>query len=163
GVRLAVNHNALYHPAFRRLLGDVAEGRLGDIEHVVSVNNLPLAQLESGEHDHWMFRDPTNVLFEQAPHPLSQVCELLGEIKNCSATVSGRRTLRTGGIFESSWQLALECAGGNADMFLSFGRSFPEAFLHVIGSDGSGHVDLLNNTYQLDRATKYIDAGDRFL
>ena len=40
---------------------------------------------------------------------------------------------------------------------------FPEAFFHVVGRDGSAHVDLINNTYQLDQATKYIDAGDRFL
>ena len=33
----------------------------------------------------------------------------------------------------------------------------------MIGQDGSAHVDLINNTYQLDQATKYIDAGDRFL
>lgn len=162
-VRLGVNHNAVYYPAFQRLMADVESGKLGRIEHVVSMNNLPLAQLESGEHDHWMFRDPTNVLFEQAPHPLSQIVELLGEVDAVRATTSGRRILRTGAPFETSWQFNLNCAGGTADMFLSFGRTFPDAFLHVVGCDGAAHVDLLNNTYQLDRATKYIHAGDRFL
>ena len=56
-----MNHNAVFHPAFQKLLADVAADKLGRIEHVVSMNNLPLAQLDSGEHDHWMFRDPTNV------------------------------------------------------------------------------------------------------
>src|SRR5262249_22783324 len=72
GVRLGVNHNAVHHPLFRRLLGDLSARKLGRVEHVLSVNNMPLAQLESGEHDHWMFREPHNVLFEQGPHPLSQ-------------------------------------------------------------------------------------------
>jgi predicted dehydrogenase/nucleoside-diphosphate-sugar epimerase len=162
-LHLGVNHNAVFHPAFQRLLADVAAGKLGRIEHIVSSNNLPLAQLESGEHDHWMFREPTNVLFEQGPHPLSQICELLGEVKNVAVTTSGRRILRTRGVFESTWQMSLGCARGTADLFLSFGRTFPEAFFHVIGQDGSAHVDLINNTYQLDQATKFIDAGDRFL
>ncbi|HEV8062481.1 MAG TPA: Gfo/Idh/MocA family oxidoreductase [Gemmataceae bacterium] len=162
-LHLGVNHNAVFHPAFQRLLADVAAGKLGRVEHVVSINNLPLAQLESGEHDHWMFREPTNVLFEQGPHPLSQICELLGEVQKAGVTTSGRRQLRTRGIFESTWQMSLGCARGTADLFLSFGRTFPEAFFHVVGQDGAAHVDLINNTYQLDQATKYIDAGDRFL
>ena len=158
-----MNHNAVYHPAFQKLLADVKAGKLGRVEHVVSTNNLPLAQFDSGEHDHWMFREPTNVLFEQGPHPLSQIVELLGEVDTVSTQATGRRILRTGGVFESTWQLSLGCARGTADLFLSFGRTFPEAFFHVIGQDGSAHVDLINNTYQLDQATKYIDAGDRFL
>jgi predicted dehydrogenase/nucleoside-diphosphate-sugar epimerase len=162
-LHLGVNHNAVYHPAFQKLLADVQAGKLGRVEHVVSTNNLPLAQLDSGEHDHWMFREPTNVVFEQGPHPLSQIVELLGEVDRVSTQASGRRMLRTGGAFESTWQLSLGCARGTADLFLAFGRTFPEAFFHVIGQDGSAHVDLINNTYQLDRATKYIDAGDRFL
>jgi predicted dehydrogenase len=162
-LHLGVNDNAVYHPAFQRLLSDIKAGKLGRVEHVVSMNNLPLAQLESGEHDHWMFHQTTNVLFEQGPHPLSQVCELLGEVERVGVMTSGRRTLRTGTLFESCWQMALGCKRGTADLFLAFGRTFPEAFLHVIGQDGSAHVDLINNTYQLDQATKFIDAGDRFL
>lgn len=162
-LHLGVNHNAVFHPAFQHLLADVRAGKIGRVEHVMSMNNLPLAQLDAGEHDHWMFREPTNVLFEQGPHPLSQICELLGEVEQLGLLTSGRRLLRTGAPFESTWQMALRCRRGTADLFLSFGRTFPEAFLHVVGQDGSAHVDLINNTYQLDQATKYIDAGDRFL
>src|SRR5262249_10330909 len=141
-LHLGVNHNAVFHPAFQRLLADIKAGKLGRVEHVVSTNNLPLAQLEAGEHDHWMFRQTTNVLFEQGPHPLSQICELLGDVERVGVMTSARRTLRTGTPFESTWQMSLACRRGTADLFLSFGRTFPEAFLHAIGQDGSAHVDL---------------------
>lgn len=163
GLRLAVNHNAVYHPLFRRLLADVAARKLGRVEHVVSVNNLPLGQLEGGDHDHWMFREPRNVLFEQAPHPLSQVCELLGEVRQAQTLVSGRQTLRTGAAFVGSWQASMTCERGTAQLFLSFGRPFPEAVLHVIGLDGSAQLDLLNNIYTLDRRTRRFAALDTFL
>jgi nucleoside-diphosphate-sugar epimerase/predicted dehydrogenase len=163
GVRLGVNHNAVYHPAFQRLLADVAGRRLGRVEHVVSVHHLPLAQLLSGEHDHWMFREPANILFEQATHPLSQICELLGAVRDVSVTCTGRRTLNTGATFHSAWQMALTCERGTAQLYISFGRSLPESVVHMLGQDGTARVDLLNNTYALDRATKYIEPVDRCL
>jgi predicted dehydrogenase len=74
GVRLEVNHNATCHPMFERLKADIAARRLGAVQHVVAVQNVPLGQLVAGQHGHWMFREPRNVLFEQGPHPLSQIC-----------------------------------------------------------------------------------------
>src|SRR5207249_3421319 len=71
--------------------------------------------------------------------------------------------LQTGTVFRSAWQMSLACDRGTAQLFLSFGRSFPEALLHVIGQDGSARLDLLNNTYALDRATKYLEPVDRAL
>ena len=160
GLYLGVNHNAVHHPLYRRLRADLAARRLGRIEHVVSINNLPLAQLEAGQHDHWMFRDPENVLFEQGPHPLSQICGLLGPVLRATTVRSGPRSLRGGAPFFASWQAALACAEGTADLFLSFGRSFPEAILHVIGQDGSVRIDLLKDSYTLDRRTACVPPLD---
>jgi predicted dehydrogenase/nucleoside-diphosphate-sugar epimerase len=162
-VCLRVNHNALFHPAFRRLLADVAHGRLGRIEHVVSVNNLPLAQLDAGDHDHWMFREPANILYEQATHPLSQICELLGAVRAVAVTRSGRRVLKTGTVFHTAWQMSLTCERGTAQLFIAFGRSFSESTVQVIGQDAATRLDLLNNTYTIDRATKYLEPVDRAL
>jgi len=162
-VRLAVNHNAVFHPAFQRLLGDAAARKLGRIEHVVSVNNLPLAQLESGEHTHWMFREPVNILLEQATHPLSQICELIGSVRDAAVIRTGDRVLKTGGTFYSSWQMSLTCEQGTAQLFIAFGRSFPASVVEVVGQDATARLDLLNNTYVLDRATKYLKPVDAAL
>jgi predicted dehydrogenase/nucleoside-diphosphate-sugar epimerase len=163
GIHVGVNHNANYHPLYRRLLRDVANRELGAVEHVVSFNNLPLPQLTGGDHDHWMFRRPENVLFELGPHPLSQVCGLLGPVRRATTTVTGARPLRNGTTFRDAWQLFLECERGTADVFLSFGRSFPETWMHVVGQDGAVRIDLLNDAYVLDRRTKYVDPIDNLL
>jgi predicted dehydrogenase/nucleoside-diphosphate-sugar epimerase len=162
-VRLGVNHNAVFHPAFQRLLADAHTRKLGRIEHVVSTNNLPLAQLESGEHTHWMFREPRNILLEQATHPLSQICQLLGSVRDAAVVRAGERTLTSGTTFYSTWQMALTCERGTAQLFIAFGRSFPASVVHVIGQDATARLDLLNNTYVLDRATKYLKPVDQAL
>ena len=57
-----------------------------------------------------MFDEPRNVLFEQGPHPLSQICDVLGPVSRATTTCSGRRTLRTGATFYDTWQISLDCA-----------------------------------------------------
>lgn len=163
GLFLGVNHNAAYHPAFQRLLRDVAQGKLGRIEHVVSSNNLPLAQLESGQHDHWMFRSPENILFEQGPHPLSQVCALLGAVRDVQTSATHPRRLRGGNLFFTRWQHHFKCSGGTADLFLAFGGTYADARLHVIGQDGVAHLDLLDNIYLSARSTHYMAPVDRLI
>ena len=159
-LHLGVNHNSLFHPPYQRLLADLKASKLGRIEHVVSINNLPLAQLQSGEHDHWMFRAPENVLFEQGPHPLAQICGLLGQVRRAETICSQERLLRTGDKFIGNWQIALECDDGTAQLFMAFGRSFPMAALQVIGQDGSAQLDLINDVYVLDRSTRRIPPVD---
>jgi predicted dehydrogenase/nucleoside-diphosphate-sugar epimerase len=163
GLHLGVNHNAMHHPLYRRLERDLAAKKLGRIEHVVSINNLPLAQLQAGQHDHWMFRDARNVLFEQGPHPLSQICGLLGPVRHVQTLCTGAKTLRTGNRLFSSWQMGIACEQGTADLFMSFGRTFPEAILHVIGQDGTARLDLINNVYELDRATRWAAPLDNLI
>jgi nucleoside-diphosphate-sugar epimerase/predicted dehydrogenase len=163
GLRLGVNHNALHHPLYRRLVRDLAEWKLGKVQHVLSVNSVMLSQLTAGLHDHWMFRTPENILFEQGPHPMSQICDLLGRVREVTTVSSGEQLLRGGTVFRSVWQISTTCDGGTAQIFMAFGRAFPEAWLHVIGQDGAAHIDLLNSVYVLDRRTKYADPLDAFL
>lgn len=160
GVCLEVNHNATCHPMFERLKADIAARRLGAIQHVVAVQNVPLGQLVAGAHGHWMFREPRNVLFEQGPHPLSQICELVGGVDRVETLVTDPRTLRTGATFYDNWQISLQCERGTAQMYLAFAGTFPHWQLHVVGQDGCARLDLLGNSYVLDRATASVPPID---
>lgn len=163
GLHLGINHNWLYQPLFQRALTDIERRQIGPVRHVVSTNSLPLFQLEAGIHDHWMFAEPTNILFEQGPHPLSQICWLLGQVQHVEATWSDPRTLRGGKQFYTNWFFNLECERGTAQMSLSFGAHFPDARLHVIGQDGSIHIDQLNDLYALDSRTRLVPPVDCFV
>jgi predicted dehydrogenase/nucleoside-diphosphate-sugar epimerase len=160
GVRLDANHNAAWHPQFLRLKADIAARRLGGVQHVLAVQNVPLAQLAAGAHSHWMFSDPRNVLFEQGPHPMSQICDLLGPVRHASTTCSGQQTLRTGATFFDTWQVSLSCERGTAQLYMAFDGAFPYWQLHVVGQDATARLDLLANTYVLDRATPSVPPVD---
>jgi predicted dehydrogenase/nucleoside-diphosphate-sugar epimerase len=160
---LGVNHNWLHHPLFRRALEDIAQRKIGPVRHVTSTNSLPLFQLSAGLHDHWMFEEPTNILYEQGVHPLSQISRLVGEARSVTGKRQDARRLRGGKPFYANWQFAIEGERASAQMFLAFGGIFPDVQLHIIGQDGAIHIDQLNDLYTLDRRTRFIDAGDKFV
>ena len=70
-LRLEANHNAAWHPQFLRLKPTSPEHRLGAPQHVVAIQNVPLARLRAGAHAHWMFDQPRDVLFDRAPSAFS--------------------------------------------------------------------------------------------
>ena len=160
GLRMDANHNAAWHPQFLRLKADIEAHRLGTPQHIVAIQNIPLAQLAAGAHGHWMFKEPGNVLFEQGPHPLSQICDVLGPVEHATTTCSGLRRLRTGATFFDGWQISLVCKGGTAQLYMAFDGSFPYWQLHVIGQDATARLDLLGNTYVLDLATTSVPPVD---
>mgnify|MGYP003694165357 CR=1 FL=1 len=61
-----------------------------------------------------------------------------------SALVAERAARPPGGrAFFREWQISMRCERGTAQLFMGFGRDFPESWLHVIGQDASIRVDLL--------------------
>ena len=77
GRALGVSHNFLFYPIYERLVSDVQEGRLGQIDQVDIVWNKELGQLRGGPFNAWMLQTPTNILFEVAPHSLAHVIHLV--------------------------------------------------------------------------------------
>lgn len=161
GRQLAVNHNFTFDPAFRRLVSAVRDRSLGALEHVTASVNVPLRQLTAGQHDHWMFQSPGNIVLEQGPHPLSQIQYLMGSVNSVQAMASGQVTLSSGSRFYDTWQISLECERGTAQCFLSFGRDHIDSWLHAIGQDGTAWVDLRRNVVLFSNKTRFMDPIDK--
>lgn len=157
GARLGVNHNYTFHPLFVRLMNDVRAGKIGRVQHAVVFSNNPLRQLAAGDFGHWMFAEPQNIILEQGPHPLSQLLKLLGNVKTASSMPSGRHNLPGGRVFYDTWQASFQCERGTAQLFIAFGREFPESWIHVVGQDGSIRIDLANGGYMLHEKTRWPD------
>src|SRR5947199_2686157 len=160
---LGVNHNNLYHPAFVRLLERVRSGRLGRVEHVRVCLSVPLAQLEAGDFSHWMFRSPENIIFEQAPHPLSQLHALIGRVQEATTTILGSRELLPGQTFHDRWLVAARGERGTAEIYLAFGQGFNRWTLEVLGSDGSAEADLGHNLFSWEEKTPWLEFWNGFL
>jgi predicted dehydrogenase len=157
---VGVNQNALYHPAFQQMTRWIRERWLGRVEHVTAWWNVPLPQIQQRQFGHWMFAEPVNILLEQAVHPLSQIVYLLGQPLSCSVVTGDCVPLAADRSFVSTWTATLRCQRGTATCHLSFGRSFSETALHVIGEDGVAYADLRRNLARLSWKTKYIEQTD---
>ncbi|HEY0514531.1 MAG TPA: NAD-dependent epimerase/dehydratase family protein [Thermoanaerobaculia bacterium] len=163
GLPLGVNHNNVWHPAFARLLEHVRSGRLGKIEHVRVCLSVPLAQLDAGDFSHWMFRAPENIVFEAAPHPLSQLHALIGAVREAKTTILGTRELHPGQTFHDRWLVAAEAERGTAEIYMAFGQGFNRWTLEVLGSDGSAEADLGHNLFSYEEKTPWLEFWNSFL
>jgi predicted dehydrogenase/nucleoside-diphosphate-sugar epimerase len=163
GLPLGVNHNNVHHPAFARLLEHVRAGRVGRVEHVRVCLSVPLAQLEAGDFSHWMFRSPENIVFEQAPHPLSQLHALIGAVREAKTTLLGTRELHPGQVFHDRWLVAARGERGTAEIYMAFGQGFNRWTLEVLGSDGSAEADLGHNLFSHEEKSPWLDFWNSFL
>ncbi|MHC5069240.1 MAG: NAD-dependent epimerase/dehydratase family protein [Planctomycetota bacterium] len=159
-VRIGVNHNLTFDANVQRLRSDLRAGRLGKLEHLNLVHHVPLRQLDTGDVGHFMFQGEANILLEQAVHPFSLVCSLLGPSKRVTAHVGAPRQLPHGGRFFDTWMVAMECEGGTAQVLLAFGRTMHEARCEALCSDGRVQIDLLRGTYQRSTKSRWLEVLD---
>ncbi len=89
GLRLGVNHNFLFLPAYQAIRDDVRAGALGPIDHLAVSWLSDLALLRFGPFNNWMVAEPGNLMFELGPHPAAFVVDLLGPMA-VEAAVAGR-------------------------------------------------------------------------
>ncbi len=160
---LGANHNAAFHPAFVRLLERAQSGAIGRIEHVDVHLSVPLRQLDARDFSHWMFREPRNIVFEQAVHPFSQLVRLVGRPLEVQPQVLATRELAAGRPFPERWAVAARAERGTVQLHLAFGATFAQSTLAVRGSDGALAADLLRNTLQEERKTPWLDFWDAYL
>nr|WP_329690918.1 NAD-dependent epimerase/dehydratase family protein [Caldimonas sp.] len=152
GLKLGVNHNFLFLPAYERLRKDLADGTLGSLDHV-TVNWLyTLGLIQSGPYDNWMVGSEGNLLFELGSHVAAFALDLLGGIDELKGLASHpielpgeQRVFRhwnaVGARGRSSLSLNLSVAPGQSD------RS-----LHVRGSAAVAHLDFERNLYWREEA-----------
>ena len=163
GLPLGVNHNNVFHPAFRKLLARIESGEIGRVEHVQVTLSVPLRQLDAGDYSHWMFRAPRNIVFEQAVHPLSQLQHLLGRVKSATTTQLGTIELHPGQQFHDRWSTAFEAERGTAELYMAFGQPFTRSTVQVIGSDGSIEADLFHDQLAGEKKTLYLDFWNSYV
>jgi len=160
-LKIGVNHNAIFHPLFLRLKRDILSNGIGKIHQIIINQTGPLGQLSAGKFSHWMFQSPENIIFEQAPHPISQIRALLGELVDIKASAYGKKELTPGQFFYDRWQAIMECKRGVGFIHLSFGDNYYlQNWIHVTGQDGAIYVDLYKNLYLIQEKSIFPDYLD---
>lgn len=159
GAALHINQNFVFHPAQSKLKRLTEDGSLGRLRHVSCHFAMPLAQLQARQFSHWMFREPRNLLLEQAVHPLSQIDDLVGAVKHVSVSLPPPRII-DGFTLQTRWLITMICERGTAELFVSIGESFPVWSITALFSDGTATADFVNNRLVTDRAGKWMDFWD---
>lgn len=123
GKVLMVGHLLRYHPAFEALLELTQSGGLGEVRYAYS-NRLSLGK----------FRVEENVLWSFAPHDVSMLLALMGEVPS-SVRISGGSFVTPG--IEDESRIDMDFASGRrAHVFTSWLHPFKEQKLVVVGSTG---------------------------
>lgn len=122
-LKLMVGHLLQYHPAFLKVKELIAGGELGRVQYVYS-NRLNFGKIRQEENVFWSF----------APHDISMILALSGEMPD---------SVRTQASFYLTKDVAdttvthLSFPGGmNAHVFVSWLHPFKEQKLVIVGSEG---------------------------
>jgi UDP-2-acetamido-3-amino-2,3-dideoxy-glucuronate N-acetyltransferase len=117
---LMVGHLLRYHPAVLKLKGLIDEGRLGKLHYLYS-NRLNLGR----------FRTEENILWSFAPHDLSAILSLLGEVPAFVAAQGG--SYLTQGIPDVTVTTLEFRSGVRGHIFVSWLHPYKEQKLIVVG------------------------------
>jgi nucleoside-diphosphate-sugar epimerase/predicted dehydrogenase len=162
GRSIGVSHNFLYFPAYERLVADIQNGNLGQLDQVDIIWNKPLGAVRGGPFGLWMLQTPTNILFEVCPHSFSHVAHLVGEPDSLQVDAYDRVELPKGLEFYRRWDIQARKGNIGVRVRFSFIEGYPEHYIHVRGTHGTGIVDFERNLYQFRSHTPYMLDLDRF-
>lgn len=125
---LMVGHLMLYHNAFRALKRFVQSGVLGPIRYIYS-NRLSLGKIRREENALWSF----------APHDISMILQLTGELPEKVQATGGYYL--TPGIADTTLSHLTFPKGMQSHVYVSWLHPFKEQRLVVVGSDGMAVFD----------------------
>ncbi len=159
---LAVNQNAIYQPVFLKALDVLKSNKLGPLQSVYCRYEMPLRQLDAGLLGHWMFREPMNILLEQAVHPLSQLVRLIGSPKDMTMSCLPAREIAPGlNLFQ---RVDIQGVGTVPfQMGFKVGQDYPIWEFTLVCEDGVINLDLARNTITTKSLTRFLPALDGML
>lgn len=123
-----VGHVLNYHPAVIKLKELISKGELGKIQYFYS-NRLNIGRLRTEE----------NILWSFAPHDISVILSLFGEMPTRVSAFGGDYVNR--GIYDTSLSLLEFSKGVKAHIFVNWLHPFKEQKLVVVGSKAMAVFD----------------------
>jgi predicted dehydrogenase/nucleoside-diphosphate-sugar epimerase len=162
-VPAGVNQNFVFHPAFVRLTRDVRERAYGKPQFVSVLYHAPLRQLASRQFGHWMFRQPRNLLLEQAVHPLSQLLTICGHFGEPKTITEESVEIAPNVSFVGGFIASLMCGSLPGIIRFGVGHAFPYWQVQVVCDDGVLVADILANRYWTVSRSKWLDPVDLFV
>jgi predicted dehydrogenase/nucleoside-diphosphate-sugar epimerase len=152
GVKLGVDHNFLFTPAYETLREAVHSGECGTID-CLSVNWLyALGMIQLGPYNNWMLQSPENLLFELAPHSMAYVIDLLGPPDELTCKAGDPIDLPGGQRVYRHWTALGTKGRASCVVNLSLNPGQPDRSLHLRGSSAVGRLDFERGIGWIEKA-----------
>lgn len=163
GAVIGVNQNLAFNPAYLQLRETVLSGRIGKPRHLSTIYEAPLRQLSAKQFSHWMFREPLNILLEQAVHPLSQIVDLAGRVTELTTQAETPVEISPGVGLHNACQVAMLCERMPASLRFHVGATFTVFRMTVVCDDGIAVADIFANEFHVLGRTAYMEPIDNWL
>ncbi len=147
-VILCVDHNKLYDPVVVRARRIIESGELGNVVWAEGYfgfdlgSNLGSRYMLPGGERHWTFDIPGGLYQNLIPHPLGLVMDLIGPPTSVKAHARSGRVLPHAPTDELRIMLETPAAGGLVTVSLAASPRLE--YLHIFGTRGVLHLDLVN-------------------
>ncbi|MGY6703317.1 NAD-dependent epimerase/dehydratase family protein [Roseinatronobacter sp.] len=152
GRQIAVNHNFLGLPAYRRLRAALDQGLIGRVDQARIHWHFPLQPLRTGPFGLWMLQSPENLMLELGPHLHAFAQDLFGPMDDIALRLSRPVTLPTGVTLPQGWCVQGRAAGTDVTLSVSLVEGADDRSVSLRGSSGGARLDLANDTLIVDRA-----------
>jgi len=163
GALIGVNQNLAFMPAYLKLKHAVMSGMIGRPRYMSYIFEAPLRQLSAKQFSHWMFREPGNILLEQAVHPLSQIVDLAGAVQELNTLAEPPIEISPGVGLHNACQVSMICERMPVSLRFHVGANFTACRMTVVCDDGVAIADMTTNQFHLLERTAYMEPIDNYL
>ena len=162
-LKLGVNHNFLFLPAYEKLYQDVKSGVLGALDHITIHWFAMLGFLKFGPYDIWMLNEPKNLYFELGSHTTAFMLDLLGPLDKVETRVTRPIDMPGNKRAYRRWQVSGYKDDIAVDIDLSLIPGATDKTVSVRGSSGTGIFDYERNLYYKDTPSRYSLVWNNFV
>lgn len=149
-LKLGVNHNFLFLPAYESLRNQAKDGTLGKLDQVTINWLFALGIIKFGPFDNWMLREPKNLFLELGPHLAAFLLDLVGELDHVSTDVFKSIELPGGARTYRRWHVHGRGADCGVDLNLSVLPGYSDRSIRLRGHAATATCDFERNIYCVD-------------
>ncbi|MGQ0442754.1 MAG: Gfo/Idh/MocA family protein, partial [Methylophilaceae bacterium] len=144
-LKLGVNHNFLFLPAYEKLRSEVKDGTIGNLDQVTINWLYALGLIQFGPFNNWMLTEPKNLWFELGPHLTAFMVDLVGPIDKVTTHISTPIDLPGGSRVYRKWHVHGTKNSTSIDLNLSVIPGMTERTISVRGHAASAKCDFDRN------------------
>lgn len=162
-LKIAVNHNFLFLPAYEKLRQQVSDGTIGHLDQITINWLYALGLIQFGPYNNWMLREPKNIWFELGPHLTAFMLDLLGSIESMTTQVSLPIDLPGGSRVYRKWHVHGIKGKTSIDLNMSITPGYTDRSISVRGHAATAKCDFDRDIYYLDEPSGHGMMLDSFV